>query len=115
MPFVLERLDNAWEHARAYGGVRDRVPSPPSSYVDGRVYGCIFDDQAGLAMRATIGMGQIMIETDYPHGDSTWPHSRETAEKIVATAGLDDGEAHALVRGNAIRCYGLDHYFGIQH
>jgi hypothetical protein len=31
----------------------------------------------------------------------------------VATAGLDDGEAHALLRGNAIRCYGLDRYFGI--
>jgi predicted TIM-barrel fold metal-dependent hydrolase len=114
MPFVLERLDNAWEHARAYGGVRDRVPNPPSSYVEGRVYGCIFDDQAGLAMRDTIGMGQIMIETDYPHGDSTWPHSLETAEKIVAVAGLDDAEAHALVRGNAIRCYGLDRHFGIQ-
>jgi predicted TIM-barrel fold metal-dependent hydrolase len=115
MPFVLERLDNAWEHARAYGGVRDRVPNPPSSYVEGRVYGCIFDDQAGLAMRDRIGMGQIMIETDYPHGDSTWPHSLETAEKIVAVAGLDDDEAHALLRGNAIRCYGLDRYFGIAH
>jgi predicted TIM-barrel fold metal-dependent hydrolase len=112
MPYVLERLDNTWEHARAYGGLGDRVPNPPSSYVPGRVYGCIFDDQAGLAMRDRIGMSQIMFETDYPHGDSTWPRSREVLDDIVARAGLDDAEAHALTRGNAIACYGLDR-FGI--
>jgi predicted TIM-barrel fold metal-dependent hydrolase len=112
MPYVLERLDNTWEHARAYGGLGDRVPDPPSSYVPGRVYGCIFDDQAGLAMRDRIGMSQIMFETDYPHGDSTWPRSREVLDDIVARAGLDEAEAHALTRGNAISCYGLDR-FGI--
>jgi hypothetical protein len=58
-------------------------------------------------------MGQIMIETDYPHGDSTWPRSREVVEKMATTAQLSDDEIHALVRGNAVRCYGLDRYFGI--
>ena len=73
----------------------------------GRVYGCIFDDLHGLASRDTIGMGQIMFETDYPHSDSTFPHSRETAEKIAAEAGLTEHEASQLVRGNAIECFGL--------
>jgi predicted TIM-barrel fold metal-dependent hydrolase len=113
MPFLLERLDHVWDHARAYGGIRERVPHPPSSYIADRVFGCIFDDFAGLALRDQVGMGQIMIETDYPHGDSTWPHSRETVEHLVRTAGLDDAEIYALVRGNAIRCYGLDRYFGV--
>ena len=113
MPFVLERLDHAWDHARGYGQVRDRVPQPPSTYVPGRVFGCIFDDQAGLAQRDKVGMDQIMIETDYPHGDSTWPHSKETAEKIVTEAGLNAGETHALLRGNAVRCYALDEHFGV--
>ena len=48
-----------------------------------------------------------MFETDYPHGDSTWPHSRAVAEKLVAEAGLDDDETYAPARGNAIECYGL--------
>ena len=73
----------------------------------GRVYGCIFDDVHGLASRDIIGMGQIMFETDYPHSDSTFPHSRQTAEKIVGQAGLDDDETWQLVRGNAIECYEL--------
>jgi predicted TIM-barrel fold metal-dependent hydrolase len=113
MPFLLDRLDNVWDHARGYTSIRDRVPNPPSTYVPDRIFGCIFDDPAGLALRDQVGMGQIMIETDYPHGDSTWPHSKQTVEQLVAAAGLDDDEIHALVRGNAIRCYGLDRYFGI--
>jgi hypothetical protein len=79
----------------------------------GHVYGCIFDDLAGLAMRDTLGMSQIMIETDYPHDDSTWPHSQATIEKLVLEADLDQDEAYALVRGNAIECYSLAEYFGI--
>ena len=52
-------------------------------------------------------MSQIMFETDFPHSDSTYPHSQKMAEKSVADAGLSDDEAWQLVRGNAIECYGL--------
>ena len=86
MPFLLERLDEAWEHARGYAKTQEKVPEPPSTYVPGRVFGCVFDDQVGLALRDRIGMGQIMFETDYPHGDSTFPHSRDTAAMIAAKA-----------------------------
>ena len=111
MPFVLERLDNAWaEHSSEYTGLGDRIPQPPSSYVPGRVYGCIFDDLSGLSQRAAVGMDQIMFETDYPHGDSTWPRSLEVLQRLVADAGLDTGETYKLVRGNAIDCYGLERY-----
>jgi predicted TIM-barrel fold metal-dependent hydrolase len=115
MPYVLERLDNAWARIRRYGDEGAKLtPDPPSSYVPGRVFGCIFDDQAGLALRDRVGMGQIMIETDYPHGDSTWPRSLEVVTSMVQDAGLNADETAALVRGNAIRCYGLDRYFGLE-
>jgi predicted TIM-barrel fold metal-dependent hydrolase len=114
MPFVLERLDNAWFRLRRYGESVGHIPKAPSSYVPGRVFGCIFDDQAGLALRDRVGMGQIMIETDYPHGDSTWPRSLQVVTSMVERAGLNEAETAALVRGNAIRCYGLDKYFGLE-
>jgi predicted TIM-barrel fold metal-dependent hydrolase len=66
----------------------------------------------GLASRDIVGMDQIMFETDYPHADSTFPHSRQTAEKLVANAGLSEHETWQLVRGNAIECYDLGR-FGI--
>jgi predicted TIM-barrel fold metal-dependent hydrolase len=112
MPFILERVDSIWERASIWEpAFATRVPERPSSYLD-RVYGCIFEDLHGLASRDIIGMSQIMFETDYPHADSTFPHSRQVAEKLVANAGLNDAEAWQLVRGNAIACYNLAR-FGI--
>ena len=68
-----------------------------------RIYGCIFDDEIGLANRDVIGMDQICFETDYPHADSTFPHSKATAEKICSEAGLNEEETYKFIRGNAIR------------
>ena len=112
IPFLLERLDSVWADRPGYGGIRD-LSGPPSSYLKDRVFGCVFDDVIGLQLRDRIGMSQIMFETDYPHGDSTWPNSRAVLEKIVGAAGLTQQEVYDLARGNAIRCYGLDR-FGIE-
>jgi hypothetical protein len=114
MPFVLERADNLWrkrfEASESYGIDLKR---PPSEYIADHIWGCIFDDLVGLRLRDTIGMGQIMFEVDYPHSDSTFPHSLETATRLVEQAGLDEHETYLLLRGNAIRAYGLER-FGIE-
>ena len=78
----------------------------------GRVYFCIFDDEVGLANRDRIGMSQLTYEVDYPHADSTFPHSKDTATRIVEKAGLTDAETYRFIRGNAIELYGLER-FGI--
>ena len=109
IPFLLERLDSVWHDRPGYGGI-SHLSAPPSSYMKDRVYGCVFDDVVGLQLRDRIPMSQIMFETDYPHGDSTWPNSKAVLEKIVANAGLDAEETYDLARGNAIRCYGLERY-----
>ena len=100
-------MDDIWSHSESYSNLKARMPEPPSTYVQGRVYGCIFNDQVGLRNRDIVGMGQIMFETDYPHADSTFPHSKETAIKIAQEAGLTEHETWQLVRGNAIECYDL--------
>jgi len=110
MPFMLDRLDSIWVKARGFGGVRERVPRPPSTYVPGRVFGCVFDDPVGLALREQVGMDQIMFETDYPHSDSTWPESKHTAMLMVEKAGMSAEETDKLLRANAISCYRLDRY-----
>jgi predicted TIM-barrel fold metal-dependent hydrolase len=111
MPYVLERADKLWEE-RSDNAFGTSLKQPPSSYVPGRIYGCIFDDETGLANRHVIGMDQICFETDYPHADSTFPHSEDTAARICDKAGLTDDEVYKFLRGNAIHAYGL-HRFGI--
>src|SRR5579864_4743008 len=98
MPYVLERADKLWAE-RSDNSFGTSLPKPPSSYVPGRIYGCIFDDSTGLRNRDVIGIDQICFETDYPHADSTFPESKEVLAKIGAEAGLTSEEMYKLVRG----------------
>ena len=44
-------------------------------------YGCFIDDATGLGMLDVVGEDNVMIEMDYPHSDSTWPHSLKLAQE----------------------------------
>ena len=109
MPFQLERMDSVWRDG--VGGVD--LPIAPSEQARGRVFGCIFDDLIGLKTRNEVGLQQILFETDYPHSDGTYPHSRKIAQSLFAAAGMNAEECHAVLRGNAIAAYGLER-FGIK-
>ena len=106
IPYILERADKVWEENRGWGGVSDLVAEPPSTYYYRQVYGCFFDDEYGLDNLEKCGIGNICFETDYPHSDSTWPHSRDTAEKLMGH--LPPDVVRKLVRGNAIEMLDLD-------
>ncbi len=109
MPFQIERMDSVFRDGR--GGVGGSGPLP-SEIVQGRVYGCIFDDLVGLEQRHSVGVSQILFETDFPHSDGTFPHSRKVAHGLFAQARMNAEECYMVIRGNAIEAYGL-HRFGI--
>ena len=67
------------------------------------VYGCFIEDQAGLDNIHHIGIDNVMIETDYPHSDSTWPNSIEFAHKQLDR--FDDESKYKILRGNAERVF----------
>ena len=106
IPYILERADDVWLEHRAWGGVRDIVPDPPSTYYHRQVFGFFFRDRHGIESLDTIGVDNTTFETDYPHTDSTWPHTKKVAQELMA--GLPDDVVHKLVRGNAIRMLELD-------
>jgi predicted TIM-barrel fold metal-dependent hydrolase len=106
MPFQLERMDSVWRDG--VGGVE--FPTAPSDQVKGRVYGCVFDDLHGLKCREDVGLEQILFETDYPHSDGTFPHSRKVAHSLFAAAGMDAEACYKVLRGNAIAAYGLERF-----
>jgi predicted TIM-barrel fold metal-dependent hydrolase len=106
IPYILERADKVWEDNRAWGGVADTVPMPPSTYYYRQIYGCFFDDEHGLDSLEKVGIDNTTFETDYPHSDSTWPHTLETAKKLMGH--LPDDVIYKIVRGNAIKMLSLD-------
>ena len=107
MPFQIERMDAVWHDGRA--GV-DHVTVAPSEQVRGRVYGCVFDDVYGLINRDIVGTDHILWETDYPHSDGTFPHSRKIARELFAQAGMNADDCYRVLRGNAIEAYGLERF-----
>jgi predicted TIM-barrel fold metal-dependent hydrolase len=106
MPYVLERLDKVYRH-KAHAELPEVITDPPSTYVAGRVYGCFFDDEAGLALRDRIGVSQLVFEVDYPHADSTWPNTQLVVERIAAT--VTPAELEMILRTNALDMLGLPH------
>jgi len=106
IPYILERADKVWEENRGWGGVADIVPEPPSTYFHRQIFGCFFDDAFGLKNVESIGVDNITYESDYPHSDSTWPQTRQIAEKQMKD--LTDEQVYKIVRGNAIKLYDLD-------
>jgi len=107
IPYILERADNVWMENRGWGGIADKVLQPPSELFREHVYGCFFDDPHGVRSIEEIGVDNVTYETDYPHSDSTWPHSLKIAEEQMI--GLSDEVAYKVLRGNAIEMLSLDH------
>jgi predicted TIM-barrel fold metal-dependent hydrolase len=106
IPYILERADVVWNENRGWGGIADKVFEPPSELFRRHVYGCFFDDAFGLRNIDDIGVDNVTYETDYPHSDSTWPHSRKIAEE--QTKDLADDVVYKVIRGNAIEMLHLD-------
>jgi len=69
------------------------------------IYGCFIDDLGGIRNLDAIGVDNVMIETDYPHSDSTWPHCLEHAQKQLE--GLSPEHRRKIMRGNAERLFGF--------
>jgi predicted TIM-barrel fold metal-dependent hydrolase len=105
LPYLLERADDVWADHRAWGGVRDVVHEPPSTFYYRQVFGCFFKDRHGLESLDRVGVDNVTFETDYPHTDSTWPHTKKIAEEMVD--GLSDDAIYRIMRGNAIRMLSL--------
>ena len=107
IPYILERADTVWRENRGWGGIADKVFEPPSELFARHIYGCFFDDPFGLRSIDAIGVDNVTYESDYPHSDSTWPHTAKIAREQMAH--LSDETVHKLLRGNAITMLHLDH------
>ena len=103
IPFVLDRLDDTWEVRYKYSD--DATSKPPSEIYKDHVFSCMFKDKVGVRVLDLIGEDQIMFESDYPHSDGTWPHSRDRANLLVG--GLTAEQQYKVLRGTAIKLFKL--------
>jgi predicted TIM-barrel fold metal-dependent hydrolase len=104
LPYYMEQMDDRYRRHHVWADVHLKEEMP-SRYVRRHFWWSFQVDVAGIANRHQIGLDRIMWATDFPHGTSDWPHSRQTvADQFV---GVPAEETRMIVRENALRYFGL--------
>jgi len=67
------------------------------------IWGCFIEESSGLRSLDIIGEDNVMVETDYPHSDTTWPDCIGVARKLLAD--LPPSTQYKILRGNAEKLY----------
>ncbi len=99
VPMLIDRLDNIIDRS-GYGlGWADR----PSDVLRNNFWFCTIDDPSTIALRHVIGIDHIMLETDYPHGDGTWPDTQAVIERCWGE--LPPAELRKMCCENAAALY----------
>ena len=62
---------------------------------------CALDDDAGHGVRDRIGVEHILVESDYPHADSSWPDTQAMLVRQLRDQGVPDDEARRITWRNA--------------
>jgi predicted TIM-barrel fold metal-dependent hydrolase len=105
IPYALERMDYVYEHHHSWTGADFGGRRPSDVYRD-HIVTCFIDDASGLELRHRVGIDSITWECDYPHSDSTWPHSPELLGKSLS--GIPDDEVDKMTHRNAMRVFHFD-------
>ena len=103
---VLERMDYTVERNPGWAGPTGITSGrKPSEIFHDHVFCTFMRDRTAVKNRDIIGMNNLMWGSDYPHIDSTWPHSVEVLEDHFAGVPLEDQKR--IARQNVIDLYHL--------
>ena len=98
----VHRLDHV--HKKVANAAR--LPMQPSDYVRRNVWATFQDDPLGPATWQFFGEHNYMWASDFPHADSTFPHSLKVIEENFA--GVPAHITQNIVFANAKRLYSID-------
>lgn len=103
LPHYMYRLDHAFEK----WGVQMAEPleMKPSEYIRRQLWATFQDDPIGPMTWRFFGEDNYMWASDFPHTDSTWPHSREVIAKNFA--GVPKKVTKKITCDNAAKLYGI--------
>ena len=95
-PGILDRLDHCYKYQLGYLPTWRDVELTPSEVLRRNFWFCALDDDVGHARCAhRIGVDHILVESDYPHADSSWPDTQAMLVRQLRDQGVPDDEARA--------------------
>jgi predicted TIM-barrel fold metal-dependent hydrolase len=99
---LIDRLDNIMKRS-GYGRGWPDPDNSPSDVLRRNFWFCMIDDPSTISTRHTIGVENILFESDYPHGDGTWPDTQQVIENVLG--GLPVDEIRRITHRNAAELY----------
>ena len=101
VPMALERLRRAYDHD--VGRDWPQGSPPPEELVRRNFFFCSIEDPSAFRLLDLIGEDNVMVETDFPHFDTTWPGCQDMVRKQLRS--LQPAVIRKLCFANAARLY----------
>ncbi|RYD95059.1 MAG: hypothetical protein EOP61_20495, partial [Sphingomonadales bacterium] len=106
LPHYIYRMDHFAEHFVPHANLS--LPRKPSDYIGQHFFSTFQFEGPGIdTARRLLGSETIMWGNDFPHLDSTWPHSdkviKDTLIDIMPAADVEN-----IVYNNVVKLYDLD-------
>lgn len=103
MPFWLGQCDKVFRRHRHAQPLP--IDKEPSEYFKRQVYATFFNDKVGGHLFSWWGCDNCMWSNDYPHQNSTWPHSKDVIARDMNN--LSPADRTKLLHANVTRLYNL--------
>ncbi|MEZ4334706.1 MAG: amidohydrolase family protein [Myxococcota bacterium] len=103
VPLLVDRIEYM---ARVLDYSRDFGTLSPVDVLRRNFWFTTFSDPSTLPLRDIVGIDHIMLETDYPHTDSSWPETQDLLADQLR--GIPPAEIDQITFRNAARLYRLE-------
>ena len=101
LPFLVDQWD--YYCRRLATQVPIELSRLPSECFEAQIFITFFRDQIGTKLLGEWGINNCMWSNDFPHGNSTWPNSRDVVAETLKHVNADD--LYKLIRGNVLKLY----------
>jgi predicted TIM-barrel fold metal-dependent hydrolase len=102
VPFAIERLNRADRQRDSIDGW-DHSDPHPADLVNRNFWFASLEDPSAFRLLDVIGEDRVMVETDYPHPDTTWPDSQAMVRRDLGR--LDANVVRKICFENAAKLY----------
>jgi predicted TIM-barrel fold metal-dependent hydrolase len=103
MAWMAEYMDRTWEKQRFW--TESPLTEKPSVYMERNVYASFIHDRVGILNRNLPGGRNIMWSSDYPHSETSFPHSHDVIARDFE--GVPEQDVREIVCERARRVYSV--------
>ncbi len=104
IPWLIDRLEAAYD---ARSAAREKATRRPKECFDHFYFSLGADDSTLSDIVKRVGSSKLMIGSDYPHPDGTFPN---TVSMLQSREGLSREDVDNLIGGTAAKFFGLKQY-----